>query len=52
MFRNDVAVHAILVADRSESNRAHQVVNRQAARKNINEEITSDQEKDDGKETQ
>jgi hypothetical protein len=32
-------------------NRAHQVVNRRAARKNINERITSGQEKDHGKET-
>jgi hypothetical protein len=32
--------------------RAHQVVNHQAARKNINKEIPSAQEKDHGKETQ
>jgi hypothetical protein len=31
--------------------RAHQVVNRQAVRRNTNEEITSAQEKDHGKET-
>jgi len=41
----------IIVADGDVINRAHQVVNSQAARKNINEEITSEQETDHGKKT-
>jgi hypothetical protein len=40
----------IIIADGDVIHRTHEVVNSQTARKSLNEEITSEQEKDHGKE--